>query len=240
MVDSNEGPAKAGRSHFESRGILMPADKLRDLVPWDPQPFNFDNSYARDLEGFYVPWKGAEVPAPKMVRFNRALAEELQLDPAALDSDAGAAIFAGHTAPEGASPLAMAYAGHQFGGFSAQLGDGRALLLGEVIDGNGARRDIHLKGSGRTPFSRGGDGKAVLGPVLREYIIGEAMHALGVPTTRALAAVTTGEEIMRQNGPRTGRGAGAGGVEPSARGDVPVLCRAGRDRKAQATGRLRH
>ncbi|WP_394689227.1 YdiU family protein [Hoeflea sp.] len=162
--------------------------------------FNFDNSYARELEGFYVPWKGAEVPAPKMVRFNRALAQALKLDVDALDSDEGAAIFAGHMAPEGASPLAMAYAGHQFGGFSAQLGDGRALLLGEVIDADGVRRDIHLKGSGRTPFSRGGDGKAVIGPVLREYIIGEAMHALGVPTTRALAAVTTGEDIMRQNG----------------------------------------
>jgi uncharacterized protein YdiU (UPF0061 family) len=166
--------------------------------------FNFDNSYARELEGFYVRWKGAEVPAPKMIRFNRALADELRLDTEALDSEAGAAVFAGHTAPEGASPLAMAYAGHQFGGFSPQLGDGRALLLGEVIDRSGARRDIHLKGSGRTPFSRGGDGKAVLGPVLREYIVGEAMHALGVPTTRALAAVSTGEEILRQNGPEPG------------------------------------
>lgn len=166
--------------------------------------FNFDNTYARELEGFYVPWKGAEVPEPKMLRFNAALAAELGLDAAMLDSAAGAAIFAGHAAPEGASPLAMAYAGHQFGGFSPQLGDGRALLLGEVIDRNGARRDIHLKGSGRTPFSRGGDGKAVLGPVLREYIIGEAMHALGVPTTRALAAVTTGERILRQDGPAPG------------------------------------
>lgn len=166
--------------------------------------FNFDNSYARDLEGFYVPWKGAEVPAPRMVRFNRELAGQLGLDADALDTDAGAAIFAGHASPEGASPLAMAYAGHQFGGFSPQLGDGRALLLGEVIDSNGTRRDIHLKGSGRTPFSRGGDGKAVLGPVLREYIIGEAMHALGVPSTRALAAVATGEKIMRQNGMEPG------------------------------------
>ena len=164
----------------------------------------FDNSYARELEGFYVPWKGAEVPEPRMIRFNHELATELGLDAAALDSDAGAAILAGHTAPEGATPLAMAYAGHQFGGFSPQLGDGRALLLGEVIDKNGERRDIHLKGSGRTPFSRGGDGKAVLGPVLREYIIGEAMHALGVPTTRALAAVVTGEQIMRQDGPAPG------------------------------------
>lgn len=166
--------------------------------------FQFDNTYARDLEGFYVPWKGAEVPEPRMVRFNSELAEQLGLEAGALGGDAGAAIFAGHTAPEGATPLAMAYAGHQFGGFSPQLGDGRALLLGEIIDRQGKRRDIHLKGSGRTPFSRGGDGKAVLGPVLREYIIGEAMHALGVPTTRALAAVTTGEDIMRQDGPAPG------------------------------------
>ncbi|MDF1607533.1 YdiU family protein [Hoeflea sp. YIM 152468] len=166
--------------------------------------FDFDNSYARELEGFYVPWKGAEVPAPRMIRFNRALADDLGLEASALDGDEGAAIFAGHTAPAGAAPLAMAYAGHQFGGFSPQLGDGRALLLGEVIDKRGKRCDIHLKGSGRTPFSRGGDGKAVLGPVLREYIIGEAMHALVVPTTRALAAVTTGENILRQDGPQPG------------------------------------
>lgn len=166
--------------------------------------FQFDNSYARELEGFYVPWKGAEVPAPRIIRFNQPLAAELGLDAQALDCDAGAAVLAGHRAPEGAEPLAMAYAGHQFGGFSPQLGDGRALLLGEVIDVHGKRRDIHLKGSGRTPFSRGGDGKAVLGPVLREYIIGEAMYALGVPTTRALAAVVTGEDVMRQDGPEPG------------------------------------
>jgi len=160
--------------------------------------FGFDNTYARDLEGFYVAWKGDEVPAPKIVRLNRELAEELGLDAGALDGEAGAAIFSGAASPEGASPLAMAYAGHQFGGFSPQLGDGRALLVGEVIDREGRRRDIHLKGSGRTPFSRGGDGKAVLGPVLREYLIGEAMHALHIPTTRALAAVTTGEAIFRE------------------------------------------
>ncbi|MEZ5812775.1 MAG: YdiU family protein [Rhizobiaceae bacterium] len=162
-----------------------------------PPSFNFDNSYARELEGFYVPWEGARVPAPRMLRLNRALARELGLDPDALDTEAGAAMLAGMSRPEGAEPLAMAYAGHQFGGFSPQLGDGRALLVGEVIDRDGRRRDIHLKGSGRTPFSRGGDGKAVLGPVLREYVIGEAMHALGIPTTRALAAVTTGEEVIR-------------------------------------------
>ena len=165
--------------------------------------FAFDNTYARDLDGFYVPWKGDEVPAPRIVKFNHALADQLGLDVAALDSAAGAAIFAGAITPEGAAPLAMAYAGHQFGGFSPQLGDGRAILVGEVVDTTGQRRDIHLKGSGRTPFSRGGDGKAVIGPVLREYLMGEAMHALGIPTTRALAAVTTGEDILRE-GPKPG------------------------------------
>jgi uncharacterized protein YdiU (UPF0061 family) len=159
--------------------------------------FDFDNTYARDLDGFYLPWQGADVPAPQIVRLNVELARELGLDPEALNSAQGAAVLAGSVAPDGASPLAQVYAGHQFGGFSPQLGDGRALLLGEVIDTNGQRRDVQLKGSGRTPFSRGGDGKAALGPILREYLIGEAMHGLGIPTTRALAAVITGEDIMR-------------------------------------------
>ena len=157
----------------------------------------FDNSYARELSGLYVQWEGAKVPAPQVLRLNRALAEELGLDAEALTGAEGAQVLSGAQAPAGAAPLAMAYAGHQFGGFSPQLGDGRALLLGELIDRQGRRRDLHLKGSGRTPFSRGGDGKAVLGPVLREYLVGEAMQGLGIPTTRALAAVTTGEEIMR-------------------------------------------
>ncbi|OYU47186.1 MAG: hypothetical protein CFE31_17910 [Rhizobiales bacterium PAR1] len=156
-----------------------------------------ENTYARDLEGLSVPWKGAEVPAPGLVRFNKLLAEELGLADAGLESEAGAAILCGAAVPEDTTPLAMAYAGHQFGQFSPQLGDGRALLIGEIIDRKGKRRDLHLKGSGRTPFSRSGDGKAALGPVLREYLIGEAMHALGIPTTRALAAVTTGETIYR-------------------------------------------
>ena len=159
--------------------------------------FTFDNTFARQMQGFYVPWQGARVPQPRLVKLNRALARELGLDAAALENDAGAAIFAGSEAPEGAETLAMAYAGHQFGHYSPRLGDGRALLIGEVMSSQGQRRDIHLKGSGRTPFSRGGDGKAVLGPVLREYLIGEYMHALGIPTTRALAAVTTGETIWR-------------------------------------------
>ncbi|MEO0980196.1 MAG: YdiU family protein [Pseudomonadota bacterium] len=168
-----------------------------------PPLFQFDNSYARDLEGFYVAWEGAKVPEPQIVLFNRDLAEELGLDPEALETPYGTKVFAGIENPEGASPLAQVYAGHQFGGFSPQLGDGRALLLGELIDKAGKRRDLQLKGSGPTPFSRGGDGKAVIGPVLREYVIGEAMHALGIPTTRALAAVTTGETIYRE-GPKPG------------------------------------
>ena len=160
--------------------------------------FSFDNTYARDLEGLYVPWKAAAVAQPKLIKLNHALAEELGLNAAALDTPEGALIFSGNQLPPGATTIAQAYAGHQFGGFSPQLGDGRALLLGEVIDKNGKRRDIAFKGSGRTPFSRGGDGKAALGPVLREYLIGEAMHALGIPTTRALAAVTTGETVRRE------------------------------------------
>ena len=160
--------------------------------------FNFDNSFARSLEGFYESCKANPSIAPKFLLLNRGLAEELGLDPVTLDSEAGLAIFSGNVVPEGSEPLAQVYAGHQFGGFTPQLGDGRALLLGEVIDCQHRRRDIQLKGSGRTPFSRGGDGKAALGPVLREYLIGESMHALGVPTTRALAAVTTGELVQRE------------------------------------------
>ena len=161
--------------------------------------FDFDNTYARELEGFYVPSSAAEAPEPELLRLNGGLAEELGLDVNVLQSHRGAAIFAGNEALEGSYPLAQAYAGHQFGGFVPQLGDGRALLLGEVIDRNGRRRDIQLKGSGRTSFSRGGDGKAAIGPVLREYLISEAMHALGIPTTRALAAVATGERILRED-----------------------------------------
>lgn len=160
--------------------------------------FQFDNSYARDLPGFSVPWQPASVPAPNLLFFNRELALELGLDPDLLDGPDGAAIFAGNRVPEGAEPLAQAYAGHQFGGFSPQLGDGRALLLGEVIDRRGARRDIMLKGSGPTPFSRRGDGRAAVGPMLREVLIGEAMHALGIPTTRALAVAATGETVHRE------------------------------------------
>lgn len=158
----------------------------------------FDNSYARELAGLYAPWQAAQVPQPGMAKFNRSLAAELGLDVTALETELGTAIFSGNQVPEGATPLAQAYSGHQFGRFSPQLGDGRALLLGEVIDPLGQRRDIAFKGSGRTPFSRGGDGKATLGPMLREYLISEAMHALGIPTTRALAVVNTGEAVLRE------------------------------------------
>jgi uncharacterized protein YdiU (UPF0061 family) len=160
--------------------------------------FVFDNTYARELEGFYVTWKAAQVSQPQLVKLNLELAGELGLDASALDAAEGARMFSGNETPAGALPLAQVYAGHQFGGFSPQLGDGRALLLGEVIDRNGRRRDIQLKGSGPTPFSCSGDGRAALGPVLREYLIGEAMHALGIPTTRALAAVVTGEPVYRE------------------------------------------
>ncbi|MEY4794181.1 MAG: hypothetical protein RL724_1117, partial [Pseudomonadota bacterium] len=160
--------------------------------------FAFDNSYARLPERFYIRQAPIAVAAPRLVFFNAPLAEALGLEAAALQGAEGAAIFAGNLLPDGADPLAMAYAGHQFGGFSPRLGDGRALLLGEVIGRDGARRDIHLKGSGRTLFSRGGDGRAVLGPMLREAIISEAMAALGVPTTRALAVAMTGEAVLRE------------------------------------------
>lgn len=159
----------------------------------------FQNSYAKLPAHFYCKQDPASVPAPSSVATNASLAVELGMDSAWLDTPEATAVFAGNAIPEGAEPLAQAYAGHQFGGFSPQLGDGRALLLGEIV-ASGERRDIQLKGSGRTPFSRQGDGKSALGPVLREYLVSEAMHALGVPTTRALAAVTTGETVLRQEG----------------------------------------
>jgi serine/tyrosine/threonine adenylyltransferase len=160
--------------------------------------FQFDNSFARELAGLYVDWQPAAVPDPVLLALNDELARDLGADPVALRSPDGLAVLAGNALPAGATPIAMAYAGHQFGGFSPRLGDGRALLLGEVIDAYGGRRDVHLKGSGRTPFARSGDGKAAVGPMLREYLIGEAMHALGIPTTRALAVLSTGEHIVRE------------------------------------------
>jgi uncharacterized protein YdiU (UPF0061 family) len=158
----------------------------------------FDNSYARLPDRFYARLPPTPVPAPRLIKLNRPLALELGLDPETLASPQGVEMLAGNRVAEGSEPLSQAYAGHQFGNFVPQLGDGRAILLGEVVDTKGTRRDIQLKGSGRTPFSRGGDGRAALGPVLREYIISEAMQAFGIPTTRSLAAVATGEPVYRE------------------------------------------
>jgi uncharacterized protein YdiU (UPF0061 family) len=158
----------------------------------------FDNTYARLPQQFYRHIAPTKVREPRLIKVNHPLAQLLGIHPLTLDSPEGAQLLAGNVIPEGAEPIALAYAGHQFGGFSPQLGDGRAILLGEVVGTDGVRRDIQLKGAGRTPFSRQGDGRAALGPVLREYIVSEAMAAFGVPTTRALAAVTTGEPVVRE------------------------------------------
>ena len=162
----------------------------------------FDNSYAILPEGFFTRLDPTPVKEPKLLAWNADLAALLGIEGG--DAETREQVFGGNAVPEGAAPLAQLYAGHQFGNFNPQLGDGRAILLGEVIDSVGKRRDIQLKGSGPTPYSRMGDGRAWVGPVLREYLISEAMHALGVPTTRALAAVATGEPILRESGPLPG------------------------------------
>lgn len=159
--------------------------------------FGFDNSYQRLPGSFYARLSPTPVAAPRLVALNRPLADTLGLDIIAIESVA-AEIFCGNRLPADADPIAMAYAGHQFGQFVPRLGDGRAILMGELVDRTGQRKDVQLKGSGRTPFSRNGDGRAPLGPVLREFLVSEAMHALGIPTTRALAAVTTGEFVHRE------------------------------------------
>ncbi len=159
--------------------------------------FPFDNTYARLPERFFAPIAPTPVRAPRLIQVNRPLALQLGLDPDWLASQEGVETLAGNRVPGTATPIATAYAGHQFGGFVPQLGDGRAILLGEVVDRAGVRRDLQLKGGGPTPFSRRGDGRAALGPVLREYLLSESMAALGIPTSRALAAVTTGEKVMR-------------------------------------------
>jgi uncharacterized protein YdiU (UPF0061 family) len=177
------------------------ASQTASSAAFDPesQPisFGFENTCARLPERFYSRLNPTPVAAPRLIKLNVELARNLGLDPDALASARGVEILAGNRVAEGSEPLAQAYAGHQFGHFVPQLGDGRANLLGEVIGRDGERYDIQLKGSGPTPFSRAGDGRAALGPVLREYIVSEAMAALGVPTTRALAAVTTGERVLR-------------------------------------------
>src|SRR5580704_12801765 len=164
----------------------------------EPVHFGFENTYARLPERFYSRLNPTPVAAPALVKLNVELARDLGLDPEALAGPEGVEILAGNRVAEGSEPLAIAYAGHQFGQFVHELGDGRANLLGEVVGRNGVRYDIQLKGSGPTPFSRRGDGRAALGPVLREYIVSEAMAAMGIPTTRALAAVTTGELVFRE------------------------------------------
>lgn len=166
-------------------------------------PIPFDNTYVRLPERFFAAQTPTAVADPQLIRFNSKLGTALGIDAAWAESAEGVATWAGNHIPAPAQPIAQAYAGHQFGHFVPQLGDGRAILLGEVIDQFGQRRDIQLKGAGPTPWSRRGDGRSALGPVLREYIVSEAMHALGVPTTRALAAVSTGEHVMRE-GPTAG------------------------------------
>lgn len=170
----------------------------------DALTIDFDNSYTSLAPEFYERQQPTPVSKPQIIAINDKLAKALGIDADALRSESGVSVLAGNTIADGSDPIAMAYAGHQFGGWVPQLGDGRALLLGEVIDTNGIRQDIQLKGAGKTPFSRGGDGRNWYGPVLREYLLSEAMAALGVPTTRALAAVSTGDNIHRENGPVPG------------------------------------
>jgi len=162
------------------------------------KPILFNNRYVTLGKTFYLKTRPSPVVNPALIKLNESLAESLGLSAADLNSTDGAALFSGNCIPDGAEPLAMVYAGHQFGHFTPQLGDGRAILLGEVVSPNGDSFDMQLKGSGRTVYSRDGDGRSALGPVLREYLISEAMAKLGVPTTRALAAVTTGEQVARE------------------------------------------
>jgi len=189
---SPSGPSSAIR-----RVIAAPILGTVTAISGSPLPFA-DPTYVRELEGLSVPWTAAEAPAPELLVLNEDLARELGADPDALRTPEGIGLLLGTAVPDGQVTVAQGYAGHQFGGWSPRLGDGRALLLGEVLDARGRRRDVHLKGSGRTPFARGGDGKAAIGPMLREHVIGEAMHALGIPTTRALAVVATGEAVRRE------------------------------------------
>jgi uncharacterized protein YdiU (UPF0061 family) len=194
-------PRREGGSALDVVGLADLKRSLETVMTVQTEAadfFAFNNSYARLPDRFFARLRPTPVAAPRLVRLNKQLAWHLDLDPGKLAAPEGVEILAGNRVPETGEPLAMAYAGHQFGTFVPQLGDGRAILLGEVMDRDGVRRDIQLKGSGPTPFSRRGDGRAALGPVLREYVVSEAMAALGIPTTRALAAVTTGESIWRE------------------------------------------
>jgi uncharacterized protein YdiU (UPF0061 family) len=163
-----------------------------------PPGVTLDSRFASELEEMAVPWQAEEAPDPRLLVLDEQLAAELGLDPAWLRSPDGVRLLIGTAVPSGATPVAQAYAGHQFGGYVPRLGDGRALLLGELVDADGNARDLHLKGSGRTPFARGGDGLAAVGPMLREYVVSQAMHALGIPTTRSLAVVATGRTVRRE------------------------------------------
>jgi serine/tyrosine/threonine adenylyltransferase len=163
-----------------------------------PVSVPLDDRFARELPELSLAWRAEHAPDPRLLVLNEPLAAELGLDPAGLRSAEGVRFLVGELVPPGASPVAQAYAGHQFGGYTPRLGDGRALLLGELVGDDGRRRDLHLKGSGRTPFARGGDGLAAVGPMLREYVVSEAMHALGIPTTRSLAVVATGRDVVRE------------------------------------------
>ena len=204
--------------------------------------FELDDSFARELVGLHQPWQAEPAAEPSLIVLNENLAVHLGLDVDTLRSPDGIALLAGNASPAGVTTVAQAYAGHQFGGYSPSLGDGRALLLGELVGRDGVRRDLHLKGSGRTPFARGGDGRAAVGPMLREYLIGEAMHGLGIATTRMLAVVATGDTIVREvdsRHARAGCGAHPGRVEPPACGLVPVRRRDRRPRAAALARRLR-
>src|SRR3954471_2600393 len=171
---------------------------LDEVSPAPASTVTLHDRFARDLPEMALPWRADEAPERRLLLLNEGLAGELGLDPEALRSTERVRLLVGNDLPSGAAPVAQAYAGHQFGWYSPRLGDGRALLLGELVDADGRLRDLHLKGSGRTPFSRGGDGLASVGPMLREYLISEAMHALGIPTTRSLAVVATGRPVRRE------------------------------------------
>jgi hypothetical protein len=189
----------SGAGHTILSESIETAEWIRvQTITSNDRLFAFDNSYSRLPERLFARVSPAPAPAPRLLQLNRPLAEELGLDPEQLVGNEGLEILSGNRIAPGSDPIAMAYAGHQFGNWVPQLGDGRAILIGEVVDRDGRRRDIQLKGAGRTPFSRGGDGKAPLGPVLREFIVSEAMAALGIPTTRSLAAVATGERVYRE------------------------------------------
>ncbi|MEE3228449.1 MAG: protein adenylyltransferase SelO family protein, partial [Chloroflexota bacterium] len=161
-------------------------------------PINFDNSYARLPNTFYRRVAPSVVSKPELIRVNRQLADELGINVEWLVGDEGIGMMAGCVMPNGAEPIASVYAGHQFGNYVPRLGDGRAMLVGEVVTSDNSRFDIQLKGSGPTPYSRGGDGRSPVGPVLREYIVSEAMYNLGIPTTRALGAILTGDKVIRE------------------------------------------